>query len=349
MIDNLNYYRVFAAVAETGSFSRAAERLFISQPAVSKSISRLEENLHTTLLKRTSRGIELNDEGEILYSHLRSAFASISIAEKELTRINDLGIGELKIGVSTSLCRHVLLSYLKDYIAENPHIKLSIDCHSTINTIKQLLSDNIDLGLICETTLPSEFEYSPIMNVHDIFITSKSYLKNLSVRECTENSNYDSFNPWIFAGNVTSLIPSLPDDDNKVSHSIDGLSIRDILVKGNLMLLEKDNITRNHIDKYLYNHEITPTQITEINNMDILADFAKIGMGISAVVKEYATDIFEDNDIIELPLKDPIPTRTVGFAYKKSLDQNSPARNLMNHFAACHSSFILFNSESDGS
>lgn len=71
MIDNLNYYRVFYAVAETRSFSKAAERLYISQPAVSKSIQKLEEELKTSLLLRNAHVINLTNEGEILFSHLK--------------------------------------------------------------------------------------------------------------------------------------------------------------------------------------------------------------------------------------------------------------------------------------
>ena len=126
MIDNLNYYRVFLAVAETGSISRAAEQLYISQPAVSKSIRNLEDALTVRLIDRSSRGITLTEHGQLLYDHLREAFASIRTAEEELQQINMLGIGELRIGASTSLCRNILLSYLSDFIMKFYDFILSI-------------------------------------------------------------------------------------------------------------------------------------------------------------------------------------------------------------------------------
>ena len=322
MIDNLNYYRIFYEVAKTGSISKAAENLFISQPAVSKSVSNLESSLNTVLLNRSSKGVSLNDEGAILYNHLKTAFESINRAEDELGRISELGIGELRIGVSTSLCKHILLSYLKDFIAKSPHIKIEINCHSTFNTIRQLQEGNVDIGMICETKLPPEFKYIPVSEVHDIFIASEAYLENLSVRE----SSYEKeiTNPWLLAGNVTSL--AMNKSSPKKSPT---MSTRDILEKSNLMLLEKQNISRMHIDKYMYNNDINPGQILEINNMDLLIDFAAIGMGVSAVVKEFATKELKSKKVIELPLKPPVPTRTIGFAMKRNMDKNSPAIKLV--------------------
>ena len=336
MIDNLNYYKIFYEVAKTGSISKAAENLYISQPAVSKSISNLESSLNTVLFNRSSRGVYLNDEGVLLYTHLKSAFESINRAEDELGRINELGIGELRIGVSTSLCKHILLSYLKSFIAKSPHIKIVIDCHSTFNTIRQLQEGNIDIGMICETKLPPEFTYIPVSDVHDIFIASESYLKNLSVRE--SGYEYELGNPFLFAGNVTSL---MQDDSGEKKHRSDTalketddmdfprMKTRDILEKANLMLLEKQNISRIHIDKYMYNNDINPGQVLEINNMDLLIDFAAIGMGVSAVVKEFATKELADKKVIELPLETPVPTRTIGFAMKRNQDKNNPAIKLV--------------------
>ena len=136
MYENLNNYKVFYNVAKYKSLSKAAEKLYISQPAISKSISKLEEGLEIKLFDRTSKGVMLTDEGEVLYKHIESAFESIIKGEDEIKKIGELGIGQLRIGVSTSLCKHILLDYLKGFITMNPHIKVIIDCHSTINTIK---------------------------------------------------------------------------------------------------------------------------------------------------------------------------------------------------------------------
>ena len=86
MFDNLNYYRVFYTVANTGNISKAADMLFISQPAISKAISKLEDGLHVKLFLRSSKGVTLTDEGQVLYKHSQ-------ISHK----------ARMKSGISTSL------------------------------------------------------------------------------------------------------------------------------------------------------------------------------------------------------------------------------------------------------
>ncbi len=355
MIDNLNFYRIFFYTAKEGNISRAADRLFISQPAVSKSISLLEKELNCTLFNRSSRGVKLTEEGELLYESLAAAFEKINDAEDKLQRDLSLGVGELKIGVSNALCRHLLMDHLKNYIINNPHIKLSIDCHATINTVRLLQDNAVDIGLICETDLPSDIEFIPIKKIHDVFVASKTYLENLILRETRpENLNNSS---WLFSGNITMMTQSSspenttinsPNDkqlaknksenksknrSNSTSNSHDKTSFKntfynlfpsntlsphELLERGNVMLLEKGNVTRNHIEKYFYQNNISPKKILDINDMDLLLDFAHIGLGISAIVKEFATEVIDSGSVILLPLSEEIPERNVGFAYKKT-------------------------------
>lgn len=319
MYDNLNNYKAFYTVARLGSMSKAAEALYISQPALSKSIAKLEEGLSTKLFDRTSKGVSLTEEGIILYEHIKNAFDTIGKGEEEIKRIGELGIGQLRIGVSTSLCKHILLDYLQGYIIENPHIKVTIDCHSTVNTMKLLQDGKIDLGLICETDIPKGYSYLPLTDIHDIFVASDSYLENLRLRESDDLSDELSDAPLFFAGNLTSYVPL---ETSEKKPSVESLSSIEIIEKSNLMMLEQKNITRTHIDHYLNEQGIFPNQILEVNNMDLLIDFASIGMGVACVVKEFAQDHLKSGQITELTLDIPIKKRTVGFVYADS--KNKP-------------------------
>ena len=95
MYQNLSSYRIFYTVANTKNISKAAKELYISQPAISKSIQKLEESLGTKLFERSSRGVALTDSGELLYTHVKSAFETLSIGEDRLRRSIELGIGHL--------------------------------------------------------------------------------------------------------------------------------------------------------------------------------------------------------------------------------------------------------------
>ena len=113
MNQNLSSYRIFYTVANAGNISKAAKELYISQPAISKSIQKLEESLECKLFSRSSRGVALTDEGALLYSHVKEAFETLTQGEEQLKRSIELGVGHIRIGVSSTLCKFMLLPYLK--------------------------------------------------------------------------------------------------------------------------------------------------------------------------------------------------------------------------------------------
>lgn len=350
MISNLNNYVIFYTVAKAGNISKAANQLYISQPAISKSISKLEAELGTALFARSSKGVTLTEEGQVLYEYVERAFDSLNMGEENLKNYKELGIGHIRIGVSTSLCKHILLDYLKDFIKENPNIKFSIDCHSTLNTIKLLKNDDIDIGLICNTELPKGIVYSPVKEIHDVFVASPEYLDNFYERNgnALDDVIMDELSPHI-KGNIIPLLGASkragkntssdslyndsdsaadnPTDSSLPNHS--NITTTDILENSNLMVLEEANVTRTHVDEYLRSQGISCSQVLEINNMDLLIDFAAIGMGVASVVREFAHEQLSSGVITELPLNTPIPSRTVGFAYSGVKNQGTAMRKFM--------------------
>ena len=270
MISNLNNYVIFYTVAKAGNISKAANQLYISQPAISKSISKLEAELGTALFARSSKGVTLTEEGQVLYEYVERAFDSLNMGEENLKNYKELGIGHIRIGVSTSLCKHILLDYLKDFIKENPNIKFSIDCHSTLNTIKLLKNDDIDIGLICNTELPKGIVYSPVKEIHDVFVASPEYLDNFYERNgnALDDVIMDELSPHI-KGNIIPLLGASkragkntssdslyndsdsaadnPTDSSLPNHS--NITTTDILENSNLMVLEEANVTRTHVDE----------------------------------------------------------------------------------------------------
>ena len=337
-------------MAKAGNISKAANQLYISQPAISKSISKLEAELGTALFARSSKGVTLTEEGQVLYEYVERAFDSLNMGEENLKNYKELGIGHIRIGVSTSLCKHILLDYLKDFIKENPNIKFSIDCHSTLNTIKLLKNDDIDIGLICNTELPKGIVYSPVKEIHDVFVASPEYLDNFYERNgnALDDVIMDELSPHI-KGNIIPLLGASkragkntssdslyndsdsaadnPTDSSLPNHS--NITTTDILENSNLMVLEEANVTRTHVDEYLRSQGISCSQVLEINNMDLLIDFAAIGMGVASVVREFAHEQLSSGVITELPLDTPIPSRSVGFAYSGMKNQSTAMKKFM--------------------
>ena len=276
MEQNLSQYKIFYEVAKAGNITKAANEIYISQPAISKSISKLEDSLGVSLFTRNSRGVQLTSEGELLFHHTESAFEALSRGENELKRIKDFNIGHLRIGVSNTLCKYILLPYLKGFIEKYPHVKITIESQSTTHTIAMLEQQHIDLGLIAEPSSRKPLIFVPVMSIQDIFVSTKPYLDNLYLRE----------------GRNT-----------------------DIFQTGNILLLDRNNMTRKYIDEYLSEHQIVPGQVLEVNTMDILIEFAKIGLGIGCVIREFVQEELDKKTLVTIPMKWPIKKRTIGFAY----------------------------------
>ncbi len=276
MDQNLSQYRIFYAVAKAGNISKAAKELYISQPAISKSISKLEDSLNTTLFTRNSRGVQLTEEGQVLFEHTQAAFDELNIGEQELKRIREFNLGHIRIGVSNTLCRFIMVTYLKGFIEKYPHIKITIESQSTTHTLSMLDQQRIDIGLVAEPKAQKNLVFLPVMEIEDIFVATPSYLENLRLREGAD---------------------------------------ADVFQAGNIMLLDKNNLTRNYIDDYMSLSHIAANSLLEVTTMDLLIEFARIGLGIGCVIKEFVKEDLESGRLVQVPLDTPIHKRTIGFAY----------------------------------
>ena len=165
MEQNLSQYKIFYEVAKTGNISKAAKELYISQPAISKAIGKLEDCLNTDLFTRNSRGVQLTEEGQILFEHTHRAFEELSNGEMELKRIREFHMGHIRIGVSNTLCRYIMVSYLKGFIEKYPHMKITIESQSTTHTMSMLEKQTIDLGLIAEPKPQKNLVFLPLMEI----------------------------------------------------------------------------------------------------------------------------------------------------------------------------------------
>lgn len=295
MNQNLSSYWIFYTVANAGNISKAAKELYISQPAISKSIQKLEESLNCKLFARSSRGVVLTDEGSLLYGHVKEAFETLSLGEDKLKRSIELGVGHIQIGVSSTLCKYMLLPYLSEFIHRNPHISISISCQSTNETLRLLDENKIDIGLIGKPENLKGFHFDFLSDIEDTFVASPAYLANLSER---------------------------------------GIEEEDILSNATLMLLDKNNITRRYIDDYFQENLIDISETIDVSDMSLLIDFAKIGVGVACVIKSFVANELANADLVEIPLNIPIHKREVGFAYKETVKPSHALETFIEFYQA---------------
>lgn len=273
--DNLSRYRIFLEVADYGSISKAAEHLYISQPAVSMTIKKLEENLSATLFIRKTRGVALTEEGKLLYDCARIALYALADAEEKLKQSKNTG--RLRIAASNVLCKYILMPYLEKFTKKYPDTDVSITCTSSSNAHAMLEECNIDLALMAKPDNTGTMSYYSLGEIEDIFVCTPAYLKRL---DCEMN---------------------------------------DVFKYGNIMLLNKSNVSRMHVNNYYAENNINPAHILEVNEMDMLIEFAKIGIGISCVVKQFVKNELLSGSLIEIQLPKPISAREIGFLYNENI------------------------------
>ena len=175
MYIKLEQYRIFNAVAAAGSISGAAENLYMTQSAVSQTIKQLENSLDTTLFVRSSRGVALTAEGEMLHSYSLQALQTLNAAEARLRSMKALNEGELRIGASDTISDHYLLPVLEEFHRMYPRIRIQVVNRVTSEAAVMVKAGKIDIGF---GNLPFEDDrlcIEPCMQVHDIFVAGSAF------------------------------------------------------------------------------------------------------------------------------------------------------------------------------
>jgi len=145
---NLQQLRVFARVAEAGGFTRAAQSLRLSQPAVSKAVRELERGTGVPLFERAGRVTRLTAAGETLFARARELFAVERSAEEELRALRGLNGGVLRVGASTTVATYLLFPYLARFRKVNPGVELRVSSANTRAIARALVERRLDIALV---------------------------------------------------------------------------------------------------------------------------------------------------------------------------------------------------------
>lgn len=177
---NYELYRIFYVVANSGSITKAAGELFISQPAVSQSIKQLETQIGGRLFKRTSKGMELTYEGKMIYDYIKEANELIGKAEKKFSQLKELTYGEIKIGASDTITKHYLLKYIKQFIAKYPDISVKVTNRTTGETLNLLKSGKVDIGFVNGPVTDELVDVTDLVETEDVFVCNAEWINRYS-------------------------------------------------------------------------------------------------------------------------------------------------------------------------
>lgn len=288
MIENMEWYRAFYEVAQTGSFSKAAERLFITQPAVSHAIKQLEFRLGGALFFRTSRGVKLTAEGEVLLKFVSQAHHFLENGEKKIAEMRKLMAGEVKIGAGDTLCRYYLLPYLESFHREHPNVKIQVTNRTTRETVALLKEGRIDFGIVNLPIDDRQLRIRESIALHDCFV----------------------------AGPAHSAAAALP------------LSWEQ-LARLPLLMLERGSSIRRHADAFAESQGVRLRPEIELGSIELIVQFARIGLGVGCVIREFAAGELADGTLHELPLEEALPARRVGLVTLRDVPLSTAAQRLL--------------------
>jgi len=174
---NYNLYKSFLVVYETRNISKAAEQLFISQPAVSHNIKELERQLNIQLFYKKANGVSSTNEADILYKYISSAFNSILKGEQSILDMSGLKTGVVKIGISSSLSVLYLSKIITDFKQNYPNIKIEIINGSTRELLNMIQLQNIDLIIDNQPIFndKNKMEVKYLKSFSQCFVTTEKY------------------------------------------------------------------------------------------------------------------------------------------------------------------------------
>jgi len=281
---NLELYRVFYTVARCGSLTKAAEELYISQPAVSQAIKQLESQLNTTLFNRTHRGMELSVQGgKLIFKDVERALELLDGAESKLTELNSTPTGTLRVAATDAIFSNVLADKIVKFNEKYPAVKFELVTGTTPETIRQIKENKCDVGFLNMPIEDADVNFlGTVYHLTDVFVAGEKYKEPL-------------------AGKIIEL--------------------KD-LQEYPLLMIEQNTVARRSLSAFTKNVGVNLTPDIEVANWDLMLNFAKSGMGIGCIPKEYCKKMLESGELFEVEVKPSLPARGVGIAIAK---HSSPA------------------------
>ena len=181
---NYELYKVFYYVATSLSFSEASKQLFISQSAVSQSIKTLERKLDQPLFIRSTKRVQLTPAGKVLLKHIEPAMNLIQRGENQLLDSGSLGLGQLHIGASDTICRYFLVPYLKQFHKKFPEVPIKVTNASSLNCVELLEQGKVDLVVtnFPNSNLNQSYIQKTVCHFTDVFIANPAHF-NLKQQE----------------------------------------------------------------------------------------------------------------------------------------------------------------------
>lgn len=295
----LNLYKleIFSLVSESGSFSRAAERLLMTQPGVSQHIQDLEASLGAQLFDRGRRGVKLTPSGETLYTYTHQIFALLAAAENAVTDVGQLASGQVNLGATPGLSIYLLTDAMQSFRDHYPKLTINLETSITPQIIKDLLDGRMDIGLI-EGELATDAD---------------TYLGIHLLEEIEQFVVVGQKHPFWSRSTVTL-------------EELDGQT---------MIMRQRNSQTRIWLDQMLQQHAVRPRVGAEFDNIESIKRAVIMGNGLT-ILPEYAIHTEQGFGVLRnIPIEHQPLVRTLKLIWDKRRFFTPITHSLLEHLQGC--------------
>ncbi|MCI8446230.1 MAG: LysR family transcriptional regulator [Bacilli bacterium] len=284
-MENVSFelYKVFYYVAIHKNLTRAANELYISQPAITQSIKKLEEQIGYTLFYRSKHGMNLTKEGEQLFDYLKTPIECLLNGKSKIKELENNENITIRLGGGTTVLQHNLLKPLSKFRKKHTSIQFIIKHELSKNLLDMLLNDTLDLVILTGTIpIKEDIEFIPIEEMKEGFLASTREFNHLKKK--------------VFSMNELNELP--------------------------LILQAPNSSTRNYIDQIAASRKTVLSATYELVSYGLVLEFVKSGLGVGFINSNRVTEEIKNNKLFELKTDFLIPSRYVYVAIHKKNKNN---------------------------
>ena len=288
MNSNFEYYKIFYYVAKYENLTKAATALKTSQPAVTRTIHKLENELGCRLFTRSKTGMQLTPEGRTFYGYVAAGCAQFFKGENDLSNLISLENGTIYISATETALHCYLFQAMEEFNSLYPNVRFKILNNSTTESVNAVKEGKVDLAFVsANLQVAKPLRMKILRKYHDILISGNRF-------------------------------GELKDDGKEVS-------LKE-LVSYPWISLTAETITRRFLNEYFEKNSLTFTPDMELATTDMILPAVKHNLGLGFIPAEFADSELKSGQVFEIKVKEKLPERNIILIYDKEYSQSIAAK-----------------------
>lgn len=288
MNSNFEYYKIFYYVAKYENLTKAATALKTSQPAVTRTIHKLEGELGCRLFTRSKTGMKLTPEGRTFYGYVAAGCAQFFKGENDLSNLISLENGTIYISATETALHCYLFQAMEEFNSLYPNVRFKILNNSTTESVNAVKEGKVDLAFVsANLQVAKPLRMKILRKYRDILIAGKRFEELKAGKEELSLKELVSY-PWIS--------------------------------------LTAETITRRFLNEYFEKNSLTFTPDMELATTDMILPAVRHNLGLGFIPAEFADSEFKSGQVFEIKVKEKLPERNIILIYDVEYPQSIAAK-----------------------